>query len=472
MNNAVAAMNGVLLSDGYDISNMLSEVSSTSERDNIDASTFHLKDKEYILGMRAASLTTQFIRKGSLPAYQQLVNDAVSESAPHNILHAPEGLAVGKTAFVMRANQTSIEVGAPVNEVVGGSLIFVATGGSRKGTVLHTSRGTNSFSINELQTLTFDNVPGDLEHGVRRTGSYETFVFTPDISNAALEAGLEALYDGQTITVTGTLTTSTDPITGEDLYSGELEISFSIATNVAQLQVVSAETQRFVVQNGDLGDYTLNGGANFNLGITESNLQTNQRGLGGVYDNVIVKGVSNPYSGSGGSGSGSGSGGGPDGEAYFNLYFPFSVGSPISPAATGTGAVATRVYNYSTPSQVIEVSTDPEGEGNEGYYNIVTTSGATAAVDNAVPSARGWIAQLHVVRARGTTPTLDVTVEHSDDGIAWEPLAEFAQATGVYTERVVSTGEYEPVKRYARASYTIGGTSPQFAFAVALSRVS
>lgn len=54
-----------------------------------------------------------------------------------------------------------------------------------------------------------------------------------------------------------------------------------------------APTVTFVEGNGGGGTgYTLNAGANFQMGITEADLQANQRALGGDYGNAVVKGSS------------------------------------------------------------------------------------------------------------------------------------------------------------------------------------
>jgi hypothetical protein len=69
----------------------------------------------------------------------------------------------------------------------------------------------------------------------------------------------------------------------------------------------------------------------------------------------------------------------------------------------------------------------------------------------------------------GTNPTLDVTVEHSD-----EASANFTQIGTTAFTRVTSTASRQALviskdeaKRYVRVKYTIGGTnSPSFTFSV------
>jgi hypothetical protein len=69
----------------------------------------------------------------------------------------------------------------------------------------------------------------------------------------------------------------------------------------------------------------------------------------------------------------------------------------------------------------------------------------------------------------GTNPTLDVTVEHSD-----ESAANFTQIGSTAFTRVTNTAarqilviSKDEAKRYVRVKYTVGGTnSPSFTFSV------
>lgn len=69
---------------------------------------------------------------------------------------------------------------------------------------------------------------------------------------------------------------------------------------------------------------------------------------------------------------------------------------------------------------------------------------------------------LDVTVRSGTTPTLDVVVQTSNDNSTWRTLVTFAQATAVSSARMSAGG----ADRYVRLSYTIGGTTPSFTFSV------
>jgi hypothetical protein len=101
--------------------------------------------------------------------------------------------------------------------------------------------------------------------------------------------------------------------------------------------------------------------------------------------------------------------------------------------------------------------------------STVSSSGVTTAVQfGALSSGQTMYVGLHVVTASGTSPTLDVVIQ-SDDS------AGFASPTGrlTLTQATASTNRTQAgaiagavADDWWRVSYTIGGTTPVFAFAV------
>ncbi len=61
----------------------------------------------------------------------------------------------------------------------------------------------------------------------------------------------------------------------------------------------------------------------------------------------------------------------------------------------------------------------------------------------------------------GTTPTLDVIVEHSHDGSTWATLGSMTQIT---TSLTAETKTFGPSRRYIRGKATLGGTTPVYSF--------
>lgn len=71
---------------------------------------------------------------------------------------------------------------------------------------------------------------------------------------------------------------------------------------------------------------------------------------------------------------------------------------------------------------------------------------------------------LSIGAASGTTPTLDVKIQHSDDNSTWTDLTggAFAQKTAASFAEI----NIKNFKRYIRAVHTVGGTTPSFTAAV------
>lgn len=66
--------------------------------------------------------------------------------------------------------------------------------------------------------------------------------------------------------------------------------------------------------------------------------------------------------------------------------------------------------------------------------------------------------RLVVTAASGTSPTLDVKIQESDDNSTWRDFAAFKQMTTTGIERVTAKSD----ARYRRYYATIAGTTPSF----------
>ncbi|QNB45842.1 hypothetical protein BR63_05645 [Thermanaerosceptrum fracticalcis] len=89
-----------------------------------------------------------------------------------------------------------------------------------------------------------------------------------------------------------------------------------------------------------------------------------------------------------------------------------------------------------------------------------TASGESGAMN--LYDAEELLLFLNVKAASGTSPTLDVKVQAKSPEGDWYDLASFTQATAAKKEAKAISGFGQDV----RISYTIGGTSPSFTFAV------
>lgn len=93
-----------------------------------------------------------------------------------------------------------------------------------------------------------------------------------------------------------------------------------------------------------------------------------------------------------------------------------------------------------------------------------TASGPGATLDGCGTFSKLRV-QLDVTAASGTTPTLDVVIEDSFDGVAWNTVATFAQKTAAAREALNITS---PFTDRVRARWTVGGTTPSFTFSVSV----
>lgn len=157
---------------------------------------------------------------------------------------------------------------------------------------------------------------------------------------------------------------------------------------------------------------------------------------------------------------------------------------PIMVAAQ-TGAVGQIAYfmnavqgEYNPQGQIGELMKFTAVAGAAGElvrgtieFNSETVGSSDASAGQqlgAVSASQTVYAALFVTNAGGSTPTLDVVVE-SDDNSSFTSATTrmtFAQKTDIGSELLSVAGAI--TDDYWRISYTIGGTSPDFDFAVAI----
>jgi hypothetical protein len=89
----------------------------------------------------------------------------------------------------------------------------------------------------------------------------------------------------------------------------------------------------------------------------------------------------------------------------------------------------------------------------------VTASGNSPAVDVNSTPVDGVTIKALVTAVSGTTPTLDIKVQESNDGTTWND-------TGVAFPQITAVGKYQAQvytsKKKLRLVYTVGGTTPSF----------
>ena len=96
-----------------------------------------------------------------------------------------------------------------------------------------------------------------------------------------------------------------------------------------------------------------------------------------------------------------------------------------------------------------------------------TATGSASGVD-AQSYDGDLVLLLDSAAGTGTTPTLAVTVEHSDSlGSGYTAIsgAAFTTVTTTASQQKLVVSKDE-AKRYVRVTYTLGGTTPSFTFSV------
>jgi hypothetical protein len=102
----------------------------------------------------------------------------------------------------------------------------------------------------------------------------------------------------------------------------------------------------------------------------------------------------------------------------------------------------------------------------QGDHVLVGTRGAGTHVSQAFPTsyAAGVALFVHVTAATGTSPTLAVSLEQSNDGTTWAAVPNSAAAT--VTAVGNSAANASPTQQMCRVVAAIGGTTPSFTFSV------
>lgn len=123
---------------------------------------------------------------------------------------------------------------------------------------------------------------------------------------------------------------------------------------------------------------------------------------------------------------------------------------PWDPTQPGATSQADNQYPAPAPTTLL-ASAARTTSGNMGNNGLNTTNAESVALE------------LIVSAASGTSPTLVVSIEWSNDGTTWaaaDPADAFAQLTaaGRRFKNVAVKG------RFMRLVWTIGGTTPSFTF--------
>ncbi len=133
-------------------------------------------------------------------------------------------------------------------------------------------------------------------------------------------------------------------------------------------------------------------------------------------------------------------------------------------------------YSVSQPVDgVVSLTADIQATGplvrGLSLHNLTAETASTTGttVDQSSSGAFGGGGHMHVTSSSGTSPTLDVTVEHAtSSGGSYSTFLTFAQSTGRTAERIVSGSS---LNRWVKIVATIGGSDPSFTFQVGFGKL-
>ncbi len=97
--------------------------------------------------------------------------------------------------------------------------------------------------------------------------------------------------------------------------------------------------------------------------------------------------------------------------------------------------------------------------GDVVLSGTLTATTTSPAIDSG-PGVADVLVMVHVTASAGTSPTLLVSVEQSNDGTTWTAVAGSAAPTLSAAGNAVCNAAVS--QRYARVVATIGGTTPSF----------
>lgn len=160
-----------VLTDEKDLSDFLREVGVSASMDPADITTFGDNDRSYIPGLKDATLTFDGLFSASTTPADDIANfldDALGGSTKH-VYTVDIDRSTGGRAWMMKADNTSYDISAPVADVVSVSVDAQASDGYTGGRMLRplsasTSTGSNSGVATPGTTAAGGTTGGGLAH--------------------------------------------------------------------------------------------------------------------------------------------------------------------------------------------------------------------------------------------------------------------------------------------------------------------
>lgn len=103
---------------------------------------------------------------------------------------------------------------------------------------------------------------------------------------------------------------------------------------------------------------------------------------------------------------------------------------------------------------------------NEIYNVTALTATETSAVKE-IPQNRIGYVEIIATNVSGTTPTFDISIEHSKDGVNFHALKSFTQITAASSQLIALADTEQPMD-FVRVQSVVGGTTPSADIVVTL----
>jgi hypothetical protein len=146
----------------FDLTTHLNDYSASSTADELDATTFGAGAfRSYIGGFTDGSMDISGLYDKASGATDETMNAALSDTTPFPMTIAPQGFAPGNRVFMLKAIESSYELGAGLGDIQGVSASMVGSGGTRWAQVLMGDSAGGPFSHgNTAQTGAAHTHPG------------------------------------------------------------------------------------------------------------------------------------------------------------------------------------------------------------------------------------------------------------------------------------------------------------------------
>lgn len=160
-----------VLCDEKDLSPFLREVSVSAEMEPAEVTTFGDNDREYIPGLRNATISFDGLFAASTTPADDIVNflDGALGGSTKHVYTVDLTRSTGGRALLVNADNTTYDVSVPVEDVVSCSVDAQVSGGYRGGRMLRplaaaTSTGSNSAVLTVGTTSAGGTTSGGVAH--------------------------------------------------------------------------------------------------------------------------------------------------------------------------------------------------------------------------------------------------------------------------------------------------------------------